>query len=101
MRIPGLGLYPDQPCFDPDRPALLPYWIDDLTESDCKYNATNILGATANAAGEAVGAVAGAAGSAIGTAASTAASQFTLSSGMGLAAIGIGVMFLLYAFTRR
>lgn len=34
----GVGMYPDEACFDPDRPSLLPYWLDDLTESQCKIN---------------------------------------------------------------
>lgn len=34
----GLGMYPDQTCFDADRPGWLPYWLDDLTESRCKVN---------------------------------------------------------------
>lgn len=45
----GLGIYPGDPCFDASRPEWLPYWVDDFTESDCKWNATNILGATVNA----------------------------------------------------
>jgi hypothetical protein len=35
--VPGLGAYPTDPCYDPNRPSWLPYWLDDLTESDCKY----------------------------------------------------------------
>lgn len=33
----GLGLYPSSPCYDPSRPSWLPYWIDDLSESGCKF----------------------------------------------------------------
>lgn len=34
----GLGMYPDETCFDVNRPGWLPHWIDDLTESKCKIN---------------------------------------------------------------
>jgi hypothetical protein len=34
----GIGAYPDETCFDPTRPSLLPYWVDDLTESSCWWN---------------------------------------------------------------
>src|SRR5882672_5357557 len=39
-RIPrrGLSAYPDQACYDPQRPTWLPNWLDDLTESGCKVN---------------------------------------------------------------
>lgn len=33
----GVGVYPGSPCYDPDRPSWLPYWIDDLSESGCKF----------------------------------------------------------------
>jgi hypothetical protein len=33
MMFHGLGAWPTDPYYDPDRPAWLPYWIDDLTES--------------------------------------------------------------------
>ena len=47
----GLGLYPSDPCFDPNRPSLLPYWIDDATESNCFYGGGSILGDVIPAAG--------------------------------------------------
>lgn len=50
--VGGLGMYPDETCFDPTRPSLLPYWLDDLTESQCKLNlltAGNTTGNTAQA----------------------------------------------------
>jgi hypothetical protein len=34
----GLGMYPDETCFDVSRPSWLPYWIDDFAESSCKLN---------------------------------------------------------------
>jgi hypothetical protein len=33
MMFHSLGAYPTDKYFDPDRPAWLPYWIDDPTES--------------------------------------------------------------------
>lgn len=35
--VRGLAVYPGSPCYDPDRPSWLPYWIDDLSESGCKF----------------------------------------------------------------
>lgn len=34
----GVGMYPDQTCFDASRPAWLPNWLDDFSESACKLN---------------------------------------------------------------
>lgn len=34
----GVGMYPDETCFDPTRPGILPYYIDDFTEEACKFN---------------------------------------------------------------
>ena len=36
--VSGLGMYPDETCFDVTRPSWLPYWLDDLSESACKIN---------------------------------------------------------------
>lgn len=36
--LSGLGMYPDETCFDTTRPSWLPYWIDDIVESKCKVN---------------------------------------------------------------
>lgn len=40
MRIglAALGMYPDETCYDVNRPSWLPYFIDDITESQCKVN---------------------------------------------------------------
>src|SRR5271170_1740018 len=49
----SLGMYPDETCFDPNRPSWLPYWIDDLTETACEANELiygNTSGNTAQAA---------------------------------------------------
>lgn len=35
MRI-GLGVYPDSPCFDRDRPSWQPYWFDTFSEEACR-----------------------------------------------------------------
>lgn len=40
----GIGEYPGYYCYDANRPAWLPYWIDDLTESACKWNPQTIAG---------------------------------------------------------
>lgn len=34
----GLGVYPGQPCYDPNHPWWLPYWMNDTTEMAC-FNA--------------------------------------------------------------
>lgn len=34
----GIGMYPDETCFDPTRPGFLPYWLDDFSETACKAN---------------------------------------------------------------
>ena len=31
----GLGFYPDDDCYDPDRSSWLPYWINSPTEEAC------------------------------------------------------------------
>lgn len=97
-RSRGMSAYPTDSYYDPDRPSWLPYWIDDPTESLAKYNASNLLQATANAAGTAAGSV-------VGTVADSAASAVsnTLSSAFGsisgqnlliLGAIAAGILFI-------
>lgn len=39
----GLGLYPDHPCFDPNRSSVFPYWVDTWNESWCAFE-RNFLG---------------------------------------------------------
>jgi hypothetical protein len=34
----GVGMYPDETCFDTARPSWLPYWFDDFTETACSWN---------------------------------------------------------------
>ena len=49
----GLGEYPGYYCYDANRPSWLPYWIDDITESLCKWNPKTIAGnVTACATGD-------------------------------------------------
>jgi len=40
----GLSEYPGYYCYDANRPSWLPYWIDDVAESTCKYNPSTIAG---------------------------------------------------------
>ena len=40
----GLGEYPGYYCYDSARPSWLPYWLDDFTESGCKWNPKTIAG---------------------------------------------------------
>jgi hypothetical protein len=71
--IGAIGAYPDDPYFDPNRSSWLPYWIDTFEESRRKYDAENLIQATANAAGQATGAVVGGAANAAGSAAGNVA----------------------------
>lgn len=36
----GLGAFPDQPCYDPDRPWWLPNELDTLGEEECRLTGT-------------------------------------------------------------
>lgn len=96
MRIGAIGAYPDDPYYDPNRPSWLPYWIDDLTESEAKYNATNIVQATVNATGDAVGSVAASAASGVASAATSAIGGVDIST----IAIIAGIGFVIYAFKK-
>lgn len=40
----GLGEEPGYYCYDPKRPSWLPYWIDSISESLCKWNPATIAG---------------------------------------------------------
>lgn len=51
--VKGLGAYPDQVWYDPQRPSWLPYWLDDLTESTRKYS-TAIVGNPSGVEGGAI-----------------------------------------------
>jgi hypothetical protein len=44
LRNPGLGEYPGYYCYDANRPSWLPYWLDSITESTCKYSPSTIAG---------------------------------------------------------
>jgi hypothetical protein len=88
MTIGSVGAYPDQEWYDPNRPSWLPYWLDDFTESEAKYNAQNLLQATANAAGDAAGTVAAAGGTGVANAFSSALGGMDLGTIAILAAAG-------------
>ncbi len=40
----GMGEYPGYYCYDAQRPSWLPYWIDSVSESLCKWNPKTIGG---------------------------------------------------------
>jgi hypothetical protein len=40
----GMAEYPGYYCYDADRPDWLPYWIDSITESVCKWSPKTIAG---------------------------------------------------------
>ncbi len=44
LKPASLGEYPGYYCYDADRPSWLPYWLDDFTESACKYSPSTIAG---------------------------------------------------------
>lgn len=108
----GMGVYPDQPCYDPQRPTWMPYWLDDLTESSCKYPngvladlpqaGTNIAAVAGQAVGGGVADTLDAVGSGIVAAtegaAATASSDLTATGGSTglvlLGILGLGLLFL-------
>lgn len=110
----GLGVYPGDPCYDPARPTWLAYWLDDFTESDCKYNASNIGEATLNAfanpdvVAQNVGGVVGQGGAAVVsdftgafTQAGTSFFQNLDTSGwLAIAAVAVGAFLIFGAFKR-
>ena len=106
----GMGAYPGTPCYDPARPTWLPYWFDDLTESDCKYpngvlsdlpqaesNITGVVGQTAGATvADIVDAAAAGAASAGQGILAGGTNNLTTGGGVLLIAAGvIGFMFLM------
>jgi len=47
VRSNGIGRlaeYPGYYCYDASRPSWLPYWLDDITESLCKWSPKTIAG---------------------------------------------------------
>jgi hypothetical protein len=46
----GMGEYPGYYCYDAERPSWLPYWLDDFTESACKWSPKTIAGNIASCA---------------------------------------------------
>jgi len=43
-RLGGLGEYPGYYCYDANRPSWLPYWIDSVNESMCRWNPKTVGG---------------------------------------------------------
>jgi hypothetical protein len=46
----GVGEYPGYYCYDANRPSWLPYWLDSIAESLCKYTPSTIAGNIAHCA---------------------------------------------------
>jgi hypothetical protein len=44
LQRPGMGEYPGYYCYDAARPSWLPYWLDDFTESACKWSPKTVAG---------------------------------------------------------
>lgn len=94
----GLGLNPGDTCYDSTRPDWLPYWFNDIQESECESGTTNWWDAGWSDIGQQTGsAVTGAASSVASGAASGAAAGIAnnLSLGGGtltLAGIAIAVL---------
>src|SRR5262245_29212412 len=98
----GIGAYPsDTAYFDPNRPSWLPYWIDTPHESEMKYEAENLMQATANAAGQAAGTVAAGVVNTLGGAVGAAADKVT--GGLNLSGLLLlaGAGFLAYTYLTR
>ncbi len=92
MTLTGLGAYPTDSYYDPDRPSWLPYWIDDSTESAAKYNSDNIVGQMGGVVGTVAGTLAGGVASGVST-----GLKSSLDTGgvWTIAVIGIGLYLLL------
>jgi len=95
MYTRGVGAYPDDSYFDPNRPSWLPYWLDTPTESAAKYGSESTLGQMGGVVGSAGAAVAGGIADATAGAVSNAVAT-SLSGTLLLAGAGIlAVMFLM------
>lgn len=111
----GMGVYPGDPCYDSSRPSWLPYWLDDFTESDCKWGSSNIAGATLNAfenpdvvaqnVGGVIGQGAASATSDVAGGAEQAISSYvqnlTPGGWFGLFAVGLGALLVLGVVLRK
>lgn len=95
MYARGVGAYPTDSYYDPDRPSWLPYWIDDLTESAAKYNSPTIAGQMGGVVGAGVATV----GDAISDAATSAVSNAVSTSLSGTLLVGVGVVGALYVMS--
>jgi hypothetical protein len=72
----GVGAYPTDSYYDPNRPSWMPYWMNDLTESNAEYNnapfASQVVQAAESMGGAVGGVIGGTAGSVVGGAVSAA-----------------------------
>lgn len=94
MYMRGVGAYPTDSYFDPDRPSWLPYWIDDFTESAAKYGTTSLPGQMGGVVGSAAASVAAGAADAVAGAAANAIDTSVTGTLM-IAAVVLGGLFLL------
>lgn len=44
LRRRGVGEYPGYYCYDAGRPSWLPYWLDSVSESMCKWSPVTVTG---------------------------------------------------------
>jgi hypothetical protein len=95
MSLVGVGMYPTDPCFDPNRASWLPYWIDNTTESACYYGTDSLLGQMGGVVGGAAGTVASGAASAVASGVATGVSNTSASGLLLVAAVGVAALFLL------
>jgi hypothetical protein len=101
MRV-GLGLNPGDPCYDQDRPSWLPYWFNDVAESECESGTNNILSAAFSDIGQQGAAAVTGAASALASGAasgvSAGLSNFTLGgSVLAIGAIAVVALVVLMA----
>jgi len=96
----GVGAYPDDPYFDPNRPSWLPYWIDDSTESALKYNSDSLAGQMGGVVGKAGAAVAGGVADAVAGAADNAI-KTSVTGTLVMGALLIGGAFLAFQLVKR
>jgi hypothetical protein len=98
----GLGLNPGDPCYDPTRPSWLPYWFNDIQESECESGTTNWWAAGWSDLGQQGGAAVTeavrdvASGAAAGAAAE--ASDISLSGGLLIGGVVVAAVLVLNLF---
>lgn len=96
MQLAGLGLgaYPSDTYYDPNRPDWVPYWIDTPTESAAKWDSPSLFGQTAAVGGYLVGGTADAAANIAGSAAGGFAKSLSMQSVLLLGA-GLFALYLI------